>query len=55
VTHTWTIVLYVVLLIAVIVTGDVLFLKDRFWERLIANVAIVVIFAAGYLVLLRRS
>jgi len=32
--------LYILLLVATVVAVDVLFFKDRFWERLIANVGI---------------
>lgn len=39
----------VVVMIAVVVTVDLLFFKDRFWERLIANIGIVLVFAAFYL------
>jgi len=41
--------IYAVILIIVIVGIDLLFFKDRFWERLIANIGIVLIFAAFYL------
>jgi len=41
--------LYVVLLVAVIVTVDFLFFKREFWERLIANIGIVFVFLAFYL------
>lgn len=40
----------VVVWVAVIVTVDVLFFKDRFWERLIANVGICLVFGAIYLI-----
>jgi hypothetical protein len=33
---------------AVLVTVDVLFFKDRFWERLAVNVGIVLVFVAFY-------
>ncbi len=39
---------YVLALIAVVVCVDVQFFRGRFWERLIANIAIVVVFAAFY-------
>ena len=42
------IALYVVLMAAVIVAVDLLFFKDRFWERLTVNVGIVLVFAAFY-------
>jgi hypothetical protein len=40
---------YAVALIAVVVGVDVLFFRDRFWERLIVNIGIVLVFAAFYL------
>jgi hypothetical protein len=36
----------IVALVAVVVGMDLLFFRDRFWERLIANVGIVLVFAA---------
>jgi hypothetical protein len=42
-------VLYAVAMVAVIVGIDLLFFRNRFWERLIANVGIVMVFAAFYL------
>jgi len=47
-------VLYVVAMAAVIVGVDLLFLRDRFWTRLIVNIGIVLVFAAFYLRFLRR-
>lgn len=41
-------VVYVLVLIAVVVSVDLLFLKNRFWERLMVNIGIVLIFAAFY-------
>ena len=40
--------LYVAAMIAVIVGVDLLFFKNRFWERLIVNIGIVLVFAASY-------
>jgi hypothetical protein len=40
--------LYVILMAAVIVTVDLLFFKDRFWERLTVNVGIVLVFVGFY-------
>jgi predicted cobalt transporter CbtA len=40
----------VLTLVVVVVGVDVLFFRHQFWERLIANVAIVLVFAAFYLV-----
>jgi type IV secretory pathway VirB2 component (pilin) len=44
-----SVVLYVVVLIAVVVGVDLLFFRNRFWERLMANIGIVLVFAAFYL------
>ena len=41
--------LYVVVMIAVVVGVDLLFFRDRFWERLISNIGIVLVFVAFYL------
>jgi uncharacterized membrane protein len=49
------IVLYVLALVTVVVGVDILFFKHRFWERLIVNVGIVVVFAALYLRFLKRA
>jgi hypothetical protein len=49
-----TIALYVVLLVAVVVGVDVLFFRNRFWERLMVNIGIVLVFGAFYLRFLRR-
>ena len=46
---------YIVLMAAVIVAIDFLFFKNRFWERLMVNVGIVLVFAAFYFRFLRRS
>jgi hypothetical protein len=48
------IALYVLALVAVVVGVDILFFKQQFWERLIANIAIVVVFVAFYLRFLKR-
>ena len=47
-------VLYSVALIAVVVSVDLLFFKNRFWERLIVNSGIVLVFAAFYLRFLKN-
>ena len=43
------VVLYVIALVAVVVGVDVLFFRHRFWERLMVNVGIVLVFGAFYL------
>jgi hypothetical protein len=40
--------LYVLTLVVAVVGVDVLFFSHHFWERLIANVGIVLVFAAFY-------
>lgn len=48
------VVLYVLALVAVVVGADVLFFRHHFWARLIANVGIVLVFAAFYLRFVKR-
>jgi uncharacterized protein (DUF983 family) len=48
------IVIVVALLIAVVVTVDILFFRHYFWERLMVNVGIVLVFAAFALRFLRH-
>jgi predicted cobalt transporter CbtA len=49
------VVLYVLTLVAVVVGVDVLFFRHRFWERLMVNVGIVLVFTAFYLRFLKRA
>jgi hypothetical protein len=46
--------LYVLALVAVVVGVDLLFFRNRFLERLMANVGIVLVFVAFYLRFLKR-
>jgi preprotein translocase subunit SecE len=46
---------YVVLMVAIIVAMDISLFRHRFSERLIANTATVLVFAASYLIFLRRT
>lgn len=48
------VVLYVMAMVAVIVRVDLAFFRNRFWERLIVNIGIVLVFVAFYLRFLRR-
>jgi hypothetical protein len=48
------VVLYVLALVAVVVGVDILFFRSRFWERLMVNVGIVLVFAAFGLRFLKR-
>jgi len=50
-----TVVLYVVAMVVLIVGVDVAFFRDRFWERLMVNVGMVLVFGAFYLRFLGRS
>ena len=43
------VVLYVVAMIAVIAGVDFTFFRGRFWERLMVNIGIVLVFGAFYL------
>jgi hypothetical protein len=54
-TRNMSVVLYILVLIAVVVSVDLLFFKNRFWERLIVNIGIVLVFAAFYLRFLKNS
>lgn len=47
--------LYVLAMVVIVVAVDVLFLRHLFWPRLLANVGIVVVFAAVYFAFLKRS
>ena len=48
------VVLYVVIMAGVIVGVDLLFFRHRFWERLMVNIGIVLVFSAFALRFLRR-
>ncbi len=47
-------VLYVVLLAASVVVVDVLVFRHRFWERLLVNIGMVLVFGAFYLSFMKR-
>jgi hypothetical protein len=48
------VVLFVLVLTAVVVGVDLLFFRTRFWERLLVNIGIVMVFAAFYLRFLKN-
>ena len=52
--HQAVVLLYVLVLVVVVIGWDVLFLRNRFWERLIANVGIVLVFWAFYVIFLKE-
>lgn len=47
--------LYAIAMAAVVVTVDVLFFRGHVWERLAANVGIVLLFAAFYFRFVRHA
>ncbi len=47
--------LYAVAMVAVIVGVDWMFFRDRFWERLMVNIGIVLLFGAFYLRFLKHQ
>jgi hypothetical protein len=48
-----SVAIYIVVLIAVVVGVDVLFLRNRFWLRLFVNIGIVLVFAVVYFALFK--
>jgi hypothetical protein len=46
---------YLVAMAGVVVVLDVLFFRGHFWERLAANVGVVLVFAAFYFRFLRHA
>lgn len=46
--------LYVLLMIALVVGVDVLFLRQHFWARLLVNIGIVAVFVSFYLGFLKN-
>ena len=48
------VVLYLVAMAALIVGVDFAFFRHRFWERLLVNIGIVLVFVAFYLRFIRR-
>ena len=47
-------VFYAVPMAAIIIAVDFLFFRNRFWERLIVNIGIVLVFVAFFLRFLKR-
>lgn len=45
---------YLIAMIALIITVDVLIFRNHFWGRLMVNIGIVLVFAAFYLRFLNR-
>jgi len=53
-TRNMSVVLYTVVMIAVVASVDLLFFRNRFWERLTVNIGIILVFAAFYLRFLKN-
>ena len=49
------VVVYVLALVAIVVAVDILFFRHHFWERLMVNVGIVLVFLAFGLRFLKRT
>ena len=49
------VVLVILVLVGVVVSVDLLFFRHRFWERLMVNIGIVLVFAAFYFRFLRNT
>lgn len=49
------VVLYIAALIGVVISVDLLFFRNRLWERLMVNIGIVLVFVAFYLRFLKNS
>jgi hypothetical protein len=47
-------IIYVLAMIATVVIVDIIFFRHRFRERLIANIGIVMVYAAFYLAFLKN-
>lgn len=47
--------LFGLLMVASIVTVDVLFFRRRVWARLMSNIGIVLVFVALYVIFVKRS
>lgn len=47
-------IIYVLAMITTVVTVDILFFRDHFWERLMSNIGIILIYVAFYLAFFRH-
>ena len=47
-------IIYVLAMVATVVVVDVLFFRHHFWERLMSNIGIVLIYIAFYLAFLKH-
>jgi hypothetical protein len=49
------VLIYVVAMAAIVIGVDFAFFRNRFWERLMANIGIVLVFAAFYFRFFRQT
>lgn len=49
------VVIFVLVMAAVIIGVDLLFFRNRFWERLLVNIGLVLVFLAFYLRFFRHQ
>jgi len=49
------IIFFVVAIVIVVVGVDFVFFRERFWERLMANIGIVLVFVLLYWIFFRQS
>ena len=48
------VLLYIAVMVAVIFGVDFLFFRNRFWERLIVNIGLVLVFGAFFMRFIKR-
>jgi len=48
------VIIYIIAMVATVVIVDILFFRHRFWERLMANIGIVLVYVAFYLAFLKN-
>jgi len=53
-TKSMMLVVFLVAMVAIVVGVDVMVFRHRFWERLIVNISIVLVFALFYFMFLKR-
>jgi hypothetical protein len=48
------VVIYLLAMVTTVVVVDILFFRHRFWERLMSNIGIVLVYIAFYLAFLKN-
>lgn len=54
-TRNISIAIYILAMVATIVAVDVLFFRHQFWERLVSNIGIVLVYVAFFLRFFKHS